>query len=150
MPERNLGKPSITTLEDVKRYIPRGNGTERGFAQHLLQMVPDVVITYEAVLFEGVGTDGIQRCTIPDFQLDFPTGRRVYVEITRRDLSAEVTVDGSAKTIDPKERQKEAMQAAAPDTRYVVLYGETLRRIELKHGVAIIPLERRHKRKKKK
>lgn len=100
--------------------------SEKEFARLLLVKNPHLIIIYEPRKFEYTFEDGATKATIPDFLIINPrnSNKSIYVELTtsRRGF-----------LYDVKERQKEVMAKAAPDTRYVVLYYENLKNMQRKN-----------------
>lgn len=112
--------------------------TEATFCVFLLQIYPEgTKISYEAEPFTRKNEKGEDESTIPDYKIIKPSGKTIYIEITKD------RKNGS----DPKERERKIMKQAAPDSPYIVLYCDALKRIQKKHrGFDFFKKEWKHKK----
>ena len=112
------GGTPIKTTEEA-RHI-KGHHAEKIFAT-LLLLAPNLEIIYEPTRFEHQNGGVVPDATVPDFRVtNLQTGIETFIEITRSFRNGN----------DPKKRQKRIMREAAPDTRYIVFYGEKLRALQ--------------------
>lgn len=98
--------------------------TERLFA--MLIVGKGMTIIYEPKMFTAHIDNGNKKGTLPDFYIENPNNPHaggIYVEITTSPNNG----------TDPKARQREVMQKAAPGERYVVLYDSHLQSIQKAH-----------------
>lgn len=110
----------IQTKEDIEGIK---DVAERQFAALLLPH-PHLRLIYEPRVFERiVFEDGKEKkeATVPDFLVvNRQSGSETYVEITK----------AKHRHGDPKKKQRQIMEDAAPDVRYVVLYSKHLKNMQ--------------------
>lgn len=112
--------------------------TERIFIVFLHRVAfPDAIsISYEAKTFTS--HDG-KETTKPDCEVVRRDGKTIYIEITKERRNG----------TDPKERERRIMREAAPNCPYVVLYNNTLKKIQEKHkGYDFFREDKRIKKRK--
>ena len=132
---------SSRIIKSEKDIVFIKNKSERAFAVLILERDPNLLVVYEPIMFETEDPQGRTRGTLPDFYVVHPDhpSRGIFVEIT-------TTLKKEERIQDPKGRQRWVMQKAAPDERYVVLYGENLQNMQMKHrhldfGIAYLEVE---------
>lgn len=110
--------------------------TERLFRVFLERVFPGAEISYQAESFTAPNDNGIPETTIPDFRVIRPDGKIIFIEITKERRNG----------IDPKERDRKIMKKAAPNSPYVVIYADTLKKIQAKYkGFDFFKSEKRKK-----
>lgn len=96
--------------------------TERMFYIFLTKIFPDSEIYYESTSFTIKNGNGKEE-TVPDFKVVNPDGKTIFIEITK----------GRRNGSDPKERERRIMKEASPNTPYIVLYNEDLKKIQMEN-----------------
>lgn len=111
------------SVEIASKQFKIRDRTERIFRVFLGKVFPDANISYEPESFSAINYHFARETTRPDFRVIRPQGKTIYIEITKDRRNG----------TDPKLREKEIMKKAAPNCIYVVLYGETLLKIQKKY-----------------
>ena len=119
-------KESLRIEKASRAYSNIPDMTVREFRTflELEQIYPGADISYESASFIAKNDDGKEEETKPDLKvIRQPDNKKIFIEITKEKRNGK----------DPKGRERRIMRKAAPDCAYVVLYNDSLKRIQVKY-----------------